>query len=153
MGDFMCYYTNNEKIYYQREHTKVFWDLPEQVVTDLCNWYNQANLYEDLMEYKHLLFNPHFAEDKRFKVSMEVNARMLDKIMADLLTLYNVWCFDAWDCPECGERVYKGVIDNNYDESSFQGNKNQDFGSYPGNYKKYTNQYNNALCDPCRGEL
>ena len=63
-----------------------------------------------------------------------------------LLELYQDNRFRAWDCPECGDRVYNGDPDS-YD--NFQGVLNQDF-SYFGNTDKFTEEYINAMCDHCR---
>jgi hypothetical protein len=55
--------------------------------------------------------------------------------------------FEAWDCPECGERVYNGAPE---DWGHFQGVKQVDYVSYPGNSEKYTVQYRIKMCDHCR---
>ena len=67
-----------------------------------------------------------------------------DKIC--LLELYQSGRFQAWDCPECNERVYEG---NPYSYNNFQGVLNQDF-SYIGNRDKYTTDYIELMCDTCR---
>ena len=66
------------------------------------------------------------------------------KILAEL---YNHARFRAWDCPECGERVYCGESGDWYD---FQGVLQQDFTSYPGNTEKYKDSWLRQLCDNCR---
>lgn len=65
---------------------------------------------------------------------------------ARLLELYTQGKFQAWDCPGCSTRVYRGDPDS-YDH--FQGVNNQDF-SFFGNREKYTAQYIKSLCDSCR---
>ena len=63
-----------------------------------------------------------------------------------LFRLYMQGEFEAWDCPECGERVYRGNPES-YD--NFQGVRNQDF-SFFGNSDKYTADYIESMCDNCR---
>jgi len=70
----------------------------------------------------------------------------------DEKTLYNLYqtgTFSAWDCPECGERCYKG--DPN-DWNDFQGALIQDFSSFPGNHIKFTSHYLEAMCNSCRAK-
>ena len=65
-----------------------------------------------------------------------------------LLDLYLAGQFRAWDCPECGDRVFDGwPLDGNWD--NFQGTLNRDF-SYFGNTDKYQQDYLMAMCDHCR---
>jgi len=69
--------------------------------------------------------------------------------LALLLNLYLDGQFRAWECENCGDRVYEGNPDN-WDD--FQGVLNQDF-CYFGNKDKYTGDYLDALCDGCRMEM
>jgi len=64
----------------------------------------------------------------------------LAKLLADGL-------FEAWDCPECGERVYRGEPK---DWGHFQGVLQVDYTSYPGNTEKYNEEYLLKMCDHCR---
>lgn len=77
-----------------------------------------------------------------------LNVRKLDNEddKARLLELYQSGRFQAWDCPECSERVYEGRPDS---YNNFQGVLNQDF-SFFGNTDKYTEEYINQMCDLCR---
>ena len=108
--------TDYEYDNYQDYKEDFFTNLPSQVQDDLIKWYNVRK--EDLT----------FADKQR------------------LLRLYNKGCFQAWNCPECGERVFNGTPDN-YDH--FQGVLNQDF-SFFGNPEKYTQEYIESCCDSCR---
>ncbi len=64
-----------------------------------------------------------------------------------LLDLYLQGKFRAWDCPGCGDRVFRGSPAS-YDR--FQGVLNQDLSSFPGDNAIYTEEYLNSLCDSCR---
>lgn len=66
---------------------------------------------------------------------------------ARLAKLFNDGRFRAWDCPECGERVYEGSPD---DWSHFQGVRQVDYASYPGNSDKYNPEFLAEMCDCCR---
>jgi len=93
-----------------------FFDLDSQDQKDLIEWYN---VQEDCLK----------SDD-------------YDR----LLELFNDGRFRAWDCPECGDRVFEGRPDN---WDNFQGTLNQDF-SFFGNRDKFTEDYINDLCDHCR---
>ena len=95
-----------------------FDELPQLVQDDLITWLNVQ--FESKDDGK---------EDKK---------RLLD--------IYQSGSFCAWDCPECGERVYDGQPDN---WDYFQGSLNRDF-SYFGDEDKYTSEYIKAICDNCR---
>jgi len=64
--------------------------------------------------------------------------------MTCLSRLYLTGRFKAWDCPECGERVYWGSPIN---WDNFQGVCQADYTSYPGDLEKYTPEYNEQMCD------
>lgn len=55
--------------------------------------------------------------------------------------------FEAWGCPQCGDRVYHGRPAN-WDH--YQGVRQRDYISYPGNADKYTPEYLSQMCDHCR---
>lgn len=55
--------------------------------------------------------------------------------------------FRAWDCPECGNRVYEANPDSWF---NFQGTEQVDYTSYPGDERKFTPEYLLAMCDACR---
>lgn len=76
------------------------------------------------------------------------NVRNLDNSedKTRLLELYQEGKFQAWDCPKCNDRVYKGNPDS---YNNFQGVLNQDF-SFFGNRDKYTEDYIEQMCDTCR---
>lgn len=59
-----------------------------------------------------------------------------------LAALYNGGGFRAWDCPNCGERVFLGEPD---DWRHFQGVSQADYTSYPA-----INSATMAWCDHCR---
>jgi hypothetical protein len=72
-----------------------------------------------------------------------------DQSETDRESLFNLYMnnkFKAWNCPECGERVYYG---NPASWDNFQGVLNQDW-SYFGNRDKFTEEYLEAMCDVCR---
>ena len=60
----------------------------------------------------------------------------------ELARLYLTRRFHAWNCPQCGERVYFAEPTN---WSMFQGVLQADYSSYPGE--------NHRLCDGCRVEM
>lgn len=64
-----------------------------------------------------------------------------------LAALYSSGRFYAWDCPNCGARVYRG---DPRDWGNYQGVLQVDYTSYPGNDEKYTAEYLEKLCDNCR---
>ena len=87
-----------------------------------------------------------------------------EKTQKDLLTWFNVGeptyedkerlallsqngGFEAWDCPDCGDRVYEGTPTS---WANFQGVMQVDYTSYPGNKEKYTPKYLKRMCDDCR---
>lgn len=65
----------------------------------------------------------------------------------ELARLYQSGRFHAWNCPECGERTY---FSNPKNWAMFQGVLNADYSSYPGNPRKWTQEYLERLCDSCR---
>ncbi len=64
-----------------------------------------------------------------------------------LAWLYLDGKFQAWDCPDCGDRVYLAQPDNWED---FQGVLQADFVSYPGDKEKYQETWISQQCDDCR---
>ena len=94
-------------------------DLTFQVQEDLAAWYNITGEILDLP-----------AEDRR-----------------RLAKLFSDGRFHAWDCPQCGERVYQGEPD---DWGHFQGVRQVDYASYPGDTTVYQEGYNFRRCDSCR---
>ncbi len=64
-----------------------------------------------------------------------------------LARLYLDGKFQAWDCPDCGDRVYLAQPDNWKD---FQGVLQADFISYPGDKEKYQESWICQQCDDCR---
>ena len=58
--------------------------------------------------------------------------------------------FHAWNCPTCGERCYWGDPD---DWGDFQGVRQLDFTSYPGQPEHYTDWITSRQCDDCRMRL
>lgn len=52
--------------------------------------------------------------------------------------------FEVWECPSCGDRVYKGSPE---DWDHFQGVKQVDYTSFPGSPNRTDND---QLCDNCR---
>lgn len=59
-----------------------------------------------------------------------------------LAALYNDGGFKAWDCPNCGDRVFLGEPD---DWGNFQGVCQADYTSYPA-----AGSATEAWCDHCR---
>lgn len=56
--------------------------------------------------------------------------------------------FDSWECPECkDERVYRGDPE---EWGDFQGVRQVDYASYPGDAEKYQPEYLAQMCDNCR---
>ncbi len=92
-------------------------DLPEHVKNDLIAWYNLRP--EDLCP-----------SDKN-----------------KLTALYDKGLFHAWDCPQCGERVYEGEPEQ---WDGFQGVCQVDYTSYPGDSDVFQPEYIKRLCDACR---
>ena len=82
---------------YHDYNVNFFTQLPNEVQQDLIGWYNVQ----------------------------EKDLNITDK--QRLLRLYKKGLFQAWDCPKCGDRVYRGN---------------------PENY--YTEEYLESLCDNCR---
>jgi hypothetical protein len=66
-----------------------------------------------------------------------------------LAELYNDGRFEAWDCPHdgCGTRVFWAAP---LSWGDFQGARNADYVSFPGDTEKYTEKYLRKLCDHCR---
>lgn len=64
-----------------------------------------------------------------------------------LAELFESGQFKAWDCRKCGERVYAGDPD---DWDNYQGVRQADFCSYPGDDTVYQPDYLAYLCDHCR---
>ena len=64
-----------------------------------------------------------------------------------LAKLYCEGNFETWNCPECGTHVFFAYPD---DWGHFQGTRNADYVSYPGNDEKYTGNYLRLMCDNCR---
>jgi hypothetical protein len=63
-----------------------------------------------------------------------------------LAELYRSGRFQAWDCPDCGERVYFGTPE----EGSQLSGRNADYTSYPGRPEKYSEAHIRRQCDCCR---
>lgn len=91
--------------------------VPEQARKDLLRWFNVCELDVD-------------AEDR-----------------ARLARLYFAGHFHAWNCPDCGDRVYWG---NPSDWSYFQGVRQADCTSYPGDTNRHTLRHIAQQCDDCR---
>lgn len=107
----------------------------------------------DLPEvYQHIRRIPRF-EDLPDEVKEDLLAwnNVLDEDdpaqLARLHKLYVDGRFQAWSCPECGERVYWAEP---FDWRFFQGTCNADYTSYPGDSEKYQLNYLCQLCDNCR---
>jgi hypothetical protein len=63
-----------------------------------------------------------------------------------LVALFESGRFEAWNC-ECGEKVYRGDPE---DWGHFQGVRQVDYTSYPGNIEKYQAEHLERMCDSCR---
>jgi len=92
-------------------------EVSEQARTDLIEWYNVCE--EDLD-----------SKDRQL-----------------LATLYGAGLFHAWNCPDCGERVYVGDPE---DWEHFQGVLQADYTSYPGDPSLFTAEHIAKQCDNCR---
>ena len=66
---------------------------------------------------------------------------------ATLAKLFFDGRFEAWDCPSCGDRIYRGDPE---DWGSFQGVRQVDYVSYPGDETVFQPDYIIQLCDYCR---
>ena len=67
-----------------------------------------------------------------------------------LIMLLKEDCFEAWDCPMCGERCYEGDIERaGLSWGDFQGVCNPDY-SYYGNTEIFTEEFTKRCCDACR---
>lgn len=66
---------------------------------------------------------------------------------ARLARLYFAGRFHAWNCPNCGDRVYWG---DPPDWSHFQGVRQADYTSYPGDADRYSLRHIAQQCDSCR---
>ena len=69
----------------------------------------------------------------------------LDKMK--LAELAEQGLFEAWDCPKCGDRVYRGQPRN---WNNYQGVLQVDYTSYPGAPERHTLEYLESMCDHCR---
>lgn len=64
-----------------------------------------------------------------------------------LAELYEAGRFKAWNCPDCGTRVYQGDPE---DWSHFQGVRQVDYISYPGRPEVFSRRHIRRQCDHCR---
>ena len=95
-------------------------NLTEEQQNDLIEWYNvRPEVWTDLTSQ--------------------------DKVR--LAKLFEDGRFRAWECPNCGERVYCGDPE---DWGHFQGVRQVDYVSYPGDIEVYQASYLEQLCDECR---
>ena len=67
-----------------------------------------------------------------------------------MTSMYTQGRFKAWSCPICNEPVLFGEPE---DWDQFQGVRNADYVSYPGNTRIYQPEFVQALCDHCRMSL
>ena len=70
-------------------------------------------------------------------------------IKTEMARMYFRGDFKAWNCPLCGERVYFGEP---RDWGDFQGVRQADYVSYPGDDSAFTPEFLETLCDDCRAK-
>lgn len=103
---------------------------------------NEAEAVEKLAF--NLTVSPGLSEDESRQMAVDLLDwhNIADPDIGDLKLLHalaRAGQFEAWDCPTCGDRVYKGSPE---DWGSFQGARQVDYTSYPsGHYRQ---------CDYCR---
>lgn len=109
-------------------------DIPVHVRHDLLEWNNETYKPNPM---------PCGPETVNPLDEPDIDPKQLER----LEYLYNWGKFHAGDCPTCGTRVYFGEP-TNWDH--FQGVRQQDFASYPGEPEKYGEEFVRSQCDSCR---